>query len=477
MSSSSASVVKRKRVPRTTPVPAAPPVPAEVVVCSRVDVFGSQKHDEHQAVFVDHPLVPHQHIIVNASAGSGKTECMTDKICYEFLRRTIVDSSFFLLISFTNVAANEAIARGMKAVQKYPQMCGYELFNTANVRTIDKVGMTILRQAHGVEVANGYAKAAMLSSNGYSSRETICAATMKLLSSSTMEEASKYTQAYKNVRVIFVDECRDTTSDRWCLIQWLATQYNACIVAVGDINQQIFPNTDNTFLDTFDTKIPFLYNYRSQEPIIRLCNMLMPNLSFGLMKGGSTSSSCSTLPCLFESNMYSKAFTYALRYVMDTFECLEKLPHPRTVGVLCFTNEEVNEIKTLLIESGEISFTIISSKSKRGEDDGEEQSEHCGKCGSGYDKRLDTLKLYVMTIHQSKGKEFDAAMVCKPTKYPRGFGPDTYARLLFVAATRARSVLTFVYPTSNHYYRNKTPQLYPPLEDACRRIACKRSIW
>jgi DNA helicase-2/ATP-dependent DNA helicase PcrA len=218
----------------------------------------------------------------------------------------------------------------------------------------------------------------------------------------------------KTYSYILIDEFQDTNMLQLNLLDTLIKPETK-VFAVGDPDQSIYgfrgavPNVIQIFIKKYQAKTLVLSsNYRSYTYIIKLANHLMTHDKYRVKKH------------LEPSFEYSGKLIYK---VFDTFK--EEVnfikqfikTHRSDVAILCRTHQRMFDIKFMLFES----FMFLESRG-----------------------------IQLLTIHQSKGLEFDHVLI---TGLEQNTIPGNHfiskeqlseeRRLLFVAITRARKTLCF----------------------------------
>ncbi|MGA0351251.1 MAG: ATP-dependent helicase [Acholeplasmataceae bacterium] len=221
---------------------------------------------------------------------------------------------------------------------------------------------------------------------------------------------------HKTYSFILIDEFQDTNYLQIQLLLSLIRKHTS-VFAVGDPDQSIYrfrgavPNVVDQFIQIFDAKTLFLtHNYRSHTYIIELANYLM---SHDKLRVNKTLTSTSQR----QGTLQFKSFKTVLEETAYLCDYIKMKRH--NIAILCRTHRRVFKIKQMLHD--EFMF-------------------------------YETKRIQILTIHQSKGLEFDHVIIV-------GLEQETIPginiwnkeqlneerRLLFVAITRAKISLLMTY--------------------------------
>lgn len=218
----------------------------------------------------------------------------------------------------------------------------------------------------------------------------------------------------KTYSYILIDEFQDTNLLQLKLLDTLIKSETK-VFAVGDPDQSIYgfrgavPNVIQIFIRKYEAKTLLLSNnYRSYTYIIKLANHLMTHDQYRVKKH------------------LEPSFEFSGKLIYKVFDTFEKevnfikqfiTRHQNDLAILCRTHQRMFDIKKMMFES----FMFLESRS-----------------------------IYLLTIHQSKGLEFDHVLI---TGLEQNTIPGNHIiskeqlseerRLLFVAITRARKTLCF----------------------------------
>lgn len=196
---------------------------------------------------------------------------------------------------------------------------------------------------------------------------------------------------------IIIDECQDLSADQW---SW-ARAWGKTVFAVGDARQSIYKwrKADRAGLDDFAAtaeRHELTINYRSATNIVALANALMPDdtPSTSVKSGGVIES----VKCPSRENEANELISWAEHAASGT------------TAVLCRTNLELAFLQGR--------FLLDSFKTG---------------CES-------LRKVQIMTVHASKGLEFDSVgLACGLRKQSEN--DDEAREVLYVSVTRARTNL------------------------------------
>lgn len=220
---------------------------------------------------------------------------------------------------------------------------------------------------------------------------------------------------------ILIDEFQDTNPEQIKFLQSFLKQEHD-FLAVGDDWQSIygFRNADMTVLTRFQRSFPgsktykLVNNYRSTAKIIILLNRLLDLNQEKVKKKMIARKERGSSPEFF----FFASRTLMFQWIEENAEILfpyKDVVSGETMAILCRTNFLCEQINGILKES----YTELD---------------------------LEDSNLSIITIHQSKGLEFDRVLVAglEENYFPhRDNGIEEERRLLFVAASRARKKLLF----------------------------------
>lgn len=315
--------------------------------------------------------------IVMASAASGKTTCVTERI------RTIlkcgIDPHEIVAITFTNNAAAEMRER-----------IGDDFRDGMFIGTI-----------------HSYANMLLMSKGYDTSQIRIDEEFDKLF-----EMIAIHPEVLREVKFLCCDESQDLNSEQFDFIFTLI-QPKACLI-VGDIRQSIYgfrgaePKMLLRLMRDEDYVVRELtQNYRNATNIIKFSNSIvdrMKDVNLGIVK-----------PMRPIKGSIKKVTSAELVKIIRNEPVWSKW------SVLCRTNSKVTQIMQILQRNNIPCITFRQAQGNL----------------EDLKKNMDSDKVKVLTIHSSKGLEFDNVIVCD--MYTHGKEEDL--RLSYVAVTRARDEL------------------------------------
>lgn len=216
----------------------------------------------------------------------------------------------------------------------------------------------------------------------------------------------------KEYSYILIDEFQDTNLLQMRLLHTLIKK-DTKVFAVGDPDQSIYgfrgaiPNVIEFFIQKYQAKTLFLSNnYRSRSYIIHLANHLMTH-DKDRVKKVLLSSFEDTGTLIYKSfHHFKDEVDYVYTFIQN---------HKRDIAIICRTHQRMYELKQMMFES----FMFLESRN-----------------------------VQLLTIHQSKGLEFDHVVIIgleqntiPGNKILSKEELQEERRLLFVAITRARKTL------------------------------------
>lgn len=213
-----------------------------------------------------------------------------------------------------------------------------------------------------------------------------------------------YPQNIPKVDYLFVDEFQDTSSLQFELLSQLNPKNS---ISVGDKKQQIYTwrgasiSNIKDYIKHFKAKeMEITNNFRSNESIVNLANKIIKSNMYTDIKN-------------LKSTIFTTKYDINTSYSIAANLALEYSKQGKTTCILCRENAEVNNVKNLL-----------------------NNSKNNANCKN----------LTVMTIHKSKGMEFDNIILI----YSRNLNEETpeERRVFYVAVTRAKESLNIFLKSS-----------------------------
>lgn len=321
-------------------------------------------------------------ILVVASAGSGKTFCLTERIKYLLDQGN--DPKKMVAITFTNAAAEELIERIGKR--------GRDMF----------VG-TVHSYANRLLLIGG------LETKKYIVEEKF---------DEFFEEIKTHPEVLEEVEHLLVDEFQDTTNLQFEFFTDMINPKN--FFYIGDQSQCIFswaganPNNFNYLERDPDVKVYYLNNnYRCGRNIVDFATDFLVSL-----KGYKAQKIVCKNSIIGE---VTKQTFFNLNYIV---ELLKEDKEYKNWFILTRTNAEINLIENFLNKNG------IPTESFKKSDLNSSQLK----------ERIKRNTVKVLTVHSAKGLENDNVIVVGVVPYSQ-----EEKRVAYVAATRARNRLIWFY--------------------------------
>ena len=416
------------------------------------------RKNKRQTKAIECPL--DSNVLVEAGPGTGKTRVLAQRVGY--LTENGVDASAIEVLAFTKNAAQEISSRLSNGIQartfsswcfralrnygcKYRGMKLFDVEKAEQQKLFQELSSKLKLNVNTTTLMNiiSYSKNKSISINKVLENrfEYLVKQQPKIVALAQEYESYKQAQGlwdfddlltefYQCLKVdkqfmakaqlrcqhLLVDEVQDMSVVQWNILRRLS-KGGVLVFCVGDPAQLIyqFRGASAKYLKKFKQKfnnsvrIKLNLNYRSSFELVALSNWLrsMVDPKYHLIKSekGETS-----LPELFQCLSLEKA----------------SISLAKNIGQLLLNGEEVNDIAVLVRTNKQL--LII------------EQALLEAKIPI-YDEEKFGVRL--MTMHKSKGKEFEAVFVIDPR-----FGNVTLdvkaaeQRILYVALTRAKSMLT-----------------------------------
>lgn len=325
----------------------------------------------------------HRDIIVMASAASGKTRCLTERVKY--LLEQGVEPSSIVMFTFTNAAAEEMRARiGDK---------GKDIF----INTIHSYAFNLLLK-YGIDVT-------------------------KLANEERFDEFFELVEhnpgCIEKVDYLLLDEAQDSNMLQFKFILDMIKPAHTFIV--GDLRQSIYGwsgSKPEVFLDLIESGRFKIYslneNYRNGPSILRFAKKI---IGANIFKGCDLTDD-SICMREFDADMICEVgFSRA-----ELVNRINGVGEYRDWFVLTRSNEQITIIMDILGQ-----YNIPCDSFKRGQLTNDEFRE-----------RMQANTVKVLTVHASKGLEADNVIVYGVPKWSQ---KDEERRVAYVAATRAKKQL------------------------------------
>lgn len=317
--------------------------------------------------------------IVMASAASGKTATLTERIRY--IINHGIDPSKIVVLTFTNNAAAEM--RDRLGNDFYPGMFMGTIHSYANL---------------------------LLTSRGYDTAMIRDDEDFDRL----FEMIEEHPEVIRPVDYLLCDESQDLNKAQFLFISEVIDPVASLIV--GDVRQSIyaFRGAEPKMLLRLMKKPEFqvrelTQNYRNGKKIIDFSNKIIEKMK--------------NVPQTVVRGMRGEQGKIQLITQFDILNVIKKDPQWGHWAILCRTNKKVDQIMGMLVRQGIPCLTFRQAQGSL-DDLKEKMNENAVK---------------VLTIHSSKGLEFDKVIICDTFSK----GQDNI-RLNYVAVTRARDELYLV---------------------------------
>ena len=347
--------------------------------------------EQQLAAYTDDPRV-----LVCASAGSGKTATLVERVRYLLYEKNIEPSTIFC-ITFTNMAAEEMKLRlGNKAQDCY------------------------------IGTIHGLANRILLGS-GISTFEAIEEEEFDKFF--TMLQDNKDKLVFPKVEHLLVDELQDVSDKEYNFMRTILQPKN--FWAVGDRRQAIYGfkgSNYRIFMGLTEDPFTQVYElndcYRCGPEIIDFANYqirytkdIYKTVTRCLKKYGS-------------STVEEDDFSYAA--VLDI---VQEINDYKNTTILCRSNAMVADMLFFLKKNDIPAITF-----KKGE-----------KTFIELQEELQSNSVKVLTTHSAKGLEWDNVIVCQEVRPYTG----EEERICYVAATRAKKYLMWLRPVRKNYGKKK----------------------
>lgn len=366
--------------------------------------------EQKAAIYTDKPRV-----IVCAAAGSGKTTCLTERLKYILTNNRINPHNVYA-ITFTNMAAQE-----MK------QRLG-ESANGCFIGTIHSLANRIL-------LSNNISTSHLIEDERFDELFEL------LMQNVNCDNPIKLPQ----VDYLLVDEFQDIGDTEYTFIMdilkpaeyWVVGDSRQAIYSFLGSNYKFFTAlTENPYVEVYD-----LCNcYRCRPEIVHFAN----NIIYKQKNIYLTKVHCTREKD--ENSVISGQFSRG-----KVVEIIQEINDYKNTAVLCRTNNLADALIGVLSL-----YNIPTLTFKRRETSLEDLGD-----------KLQENAVKVLTIHSAKGLEWDNVIVCQETA-PYN---DEEVRINYVAATRARNKLYWLYPLRSTIrraitgYKKKQSEQYKKLDN------------
>lgn len=193
-----------------------------------------------------------------ATAGSGKTKCIIERVKY-LVKKDLVEKKNIFVLTFSRFSKEDFV----KKIKKYK--CD-QYFEKKNVSTIDSLAKSVLIQ---------------LGNKKSSNVELLSLCFRNFLKKSKKKDIRKI-PILNQIKYLFVDESQDLNKTQYDIIYYLQTKNKTVTNLIGDPNQNIyqFRQSSDKFLLNHDASTFYLTkNFRSDKNIVKFSNYLRPQIT------------------------------------------------------------------------------------------------------------------------------------------------------------------------------------------------------
>lgn len=367
-----------------------------------------------QADFIARPL---GHGVLMGIPGGGKTRSIIGRV-----RRLVADGEIpphgFVILTFSRIACKDFIRKGSGSGDD-------GLFHGRNVRTLHSLA--------------GHVMAMSGASTNCMIQTVVSRATSAIRGD---QELLSRVEMLRDVRAIVVDEAQDISGTQYAFVMTVAARLGAGVVMVGDPNQSIygFQGGDPRFLlEHPGWRVHLRVNYRSTQAIVDVVNACRPYRCDAPMLATHEASAEEKRPVLHHcanENEITAALVSALRVPGALRSCAVVAPTKRSYKDGALKNVGV-QLAANVLHQNDIPFEIHYDETKESAERARRDDAVAFRPG----------RVHLLTVHGSKGLEFDDVYVLNFHHWTYGFQPDedlesTYRYMWYVALSRARSRLT-----------------------------------
>jgi len=350
--------------------------------------------------------------------GGGKTRSIIGRVC-RLVDNGVIPHDGFIILTFSRLAAQDFVSKG--TAQRS------DLFSNANVRTLHSLAGHIM------------SRCTPLGKTGCMI-QTVIARTTALIESGTDLQP---VDLLANVKVIIIDEAQDLSEIQLNFVLALSRRLGAAVEMVGDPNQSVFgfQGGDPMLLCNHPGwRVHLRKNYRSTRSIIDVVNASRPwKTDVDMEPAVQRSSIEEQRPRLFCGNELE-----VLRRLVSDLTDLKAADGLKSCAIIAPTKRSYRRNKlcnlglqwaaNMLYNEG-IPFKIHYDETKEG-------SEHRKKGQAS----LSSGRVHLLTIHGSKGLEFDSVFLLNFHHDTYGFQASeddmrVYRYMWYVGLSRARKQL------------------------------------
>jgi hypothetical protein len=421
-------------VPLPPPLPPPPPPPTPP---SPTKIFDTQ-----QEMFINMPIERSGKFY--GIPGGGKTTAIIERYRRFIEKGEIPLFNGFLLVTFSNQAVKDFIDKGKDDT----------IFNKETVSTFHSIAGKILTNLS--KITKTPCKETTL-------KRVVkdCAIALKELKAEELRKIPFLSE----VQCITVDEAQDINSNQYSFIKLLSVLLSVPLVLVGDPNQSIYGfqgGSSRFLLEHPGFCVQSTVNYRSTPEIVDILNAIMPfPLAHGLkMTSSSDGVSQRKRPRLIIGSMKVLLSDIVLR--LNRF--LARGVEGKTIAVIgpvkkssvrlgSYTSLSLNDVCKLLKEN-EVPCLRHYTDS---DNDGEEKAKT--KSYKSKEKDISNWsKVHLLTIHASKGLEFDEVILINYQLNTQNWKPKSgeqyrsYECIWYVGFSRPKETLTVYHLEDNEIW-------------------------
>ena len=360
--------------------------------------------DDHQLEFINMPIDYSGKFY--GIPGGGKTTAIVERLRRAIKKQLIPESNGFLLVTFSNQGVKDFIERG----------CDDTVFNRDTVSTFHSLAGKIL---------SFLAKMSSRNDIEFSVGETSLKKVVSYSTSIILKVSSEVLRSIpflRDVRCATIDEAQDINSDQYTFIKELSKKLTIPLVLVGDPNQSIYEFQGGSSIYLVEHPgfcVQSIVNYRSSPEIVDVLNAIMPiPLAHGLRMTSSLDDTITS------SRKKPRLLIGSMRDILG--DILIKVKHFLLKGEIGKTMAVIGPVKNSRIQNEKYTSLALNTVLKYlqgndipcvrhyrvSDDDGNDEKRSHNK-----KKRLPTKstekdvssgsKIHFMTVHASKGLEFD----------------------------------------------------------------------
>lgn len=389
-----------------------------------IELEAIPNYDPDQLTFIEQP---NRSCRLIGIPGAGKTSTLIGRIQYLHKNGIVPKKCGFLILTYSKAACKDIITKSKKLG------CG-KLLNIRNVKTIHSIAGTICTR----------------NCSKKSSIDTVIVRATEILKTTTPEKLKSTVSELENVAAIFVDECQDLNQFQFEFVKTLESLLQATLTMIGDPNQSIYQfqgSSSEYLINHSNIVFALTRNYRSTPEIVRLVCKSQPNVYLESDMIAALPVDPNRIPerpillSMTENSMYDDIVKRIREFDLanETVAVIGpvKFSHynhncPVSIGLQSVLH---------ILEKNDIPFLVhykIATK-----DGGAEY-----RSVTSVDGRFsETGRVHLLTIHTSKGLEFDRVLLINYHYYTMNHVPRNTAdyealqNLWYVGKSRAKKSL------------------------------------